>query len=142
MYSKAYDSVKVVNLTTATPVDIRGWKSICLECIQPASGMVTADLNIKGGDSSNGSDGTFISLSNQSVKYLDDSNVPYQTKDGLPLTTAEKLASAKVKRLIVNTMGFDASGNLVRPAKNYLMVTGAFASMRLILAEPEDRPQL
>lgn len=142
MYSRAYDAVKVIDLTTATPVDIKGWKSVCLECIQPAADMVTADLDIQGGDSLDDQDGSFISLSNQSVKYVDGSVAPYKVKDGLPLTTAEQEASAKIKRLIVNTMGFDADGNLVRPAKEFLMVTGAFASLRLILADPEDRPQL
>jgi len=151
MYSDAFDKVKVIDLESGVPVDTTGWYSIAFEAKQPASGMVTADLNIKVGNSANASDpdDPFLTLSNQSVKKVvnvdpDNSgnpHYPYEVEDGLPLSDEEKLASATIRRLIVNTMGFDGA-KLVRPARNFIMVTGAFANMRLILACPGDRPQL
>lgn len=151
MYSDAFDKVKVIDLESGVPVSIKGWNSVALEIKQPSTGMLTGDLNIKVGNSTNASDvdDPFLTLSNQSIKKvvnkdpneIGNPHYAYQVEDGLPLSDAEKLADASFKRLILNTMGF--SGNkLVGPARNFIMVTGAFAKIRLILARPGDEPQL
>lgn len=151
MYSDAFDKVKVIDLESGVPVNVTGWNSVALEIKQPATGMVTADLDIKVGNSTNASDvnDPFLTLSNQSVKKVvnvDPNNIgnphyAYEVEDGLPLSDAEKLANASFKRLFTNTMGFNGN-KLVGPARNFIMVTGAFAKMRLILARPGDEPQL
>lgn len=143
MYSDAFDSVKVIDLESGTAVSTEGWNSIALELKQKGSGMVTDDLVIEVGNTKD--DPKFLKLSNQSVKAIrniDTNDIKhYAVEDGLTLSEDEKKANAVIKRTILNLMGFDGD-KLVRPARTFIKVTGDFASMRLILAKPEAKPQL
>lgn len=143
MYSDAFDSVKVIDLESGKAVSTEGWNSIALELKQKGSGMVTNDLEIEVGNSED--DDNFLTLSNQSVKAVRNigtNNIKnYIVEDGLTLSEDEKKANAVIKRTVLNLMGFDGD-KLVRPARTFIKVTGNFASMRLILAKPEAKPQL
>lgn len=136
MYSDAFDLVETVKITANTPINIEGWNSICFKAVQNDT-PITEDLKISVSEEESG---VYLPLTNNSLKgIIKDKENQSEVVDGLSLNTEEKKAKSIIKRLFLNTQGYDSStGEYNKKGAKFIKVISAFDDMQFILARPKN----